>query len=63
MKHIRETVENRFRVSRLWHKDTLIESIRQAAVYPSLKGLSEESIMGVIHANPAVYIFRDYICS
>ena len=63
LRHLRDVIENRFQVSRVWRKDFLVQSVREAAVYPSLKGLSVESIMAVIHAKPTVYAFGDYVCS
>ena len=56
-------MENRLLVSKVWAKHLFVQSVKDAAVYPSLKGLSDESVMAVVYADPKIVCVGDYICS
>ncbi len=63
LKQIREAVENRLAVSKVWERRRFIQSVKSAAVYPSLKGISDESVLAVVYADPKIVSVGDYICS
>lgn len=63
LRHIRDALQNRFAISRIWHCTKLIESVKAASVYPSLKGVSDETILAVVYADPGIVVFGDYISS
>ena len=62
LEQLRRILANRFAESVIWHRDLLIQTIRNAPVYPTFKGLSVDSIMAVVVADPKVRVVGDYIC-
>lgn len=59
---VKQLIKSRFADSVVWHRDALLASIRSAPVYPSLQGLSDDSIMSIISADAQVHVIGDYVC-
>lgn len=60
--HIKRILENRFAESVIWHVDVLLESIRKVPVYPTLQGISRDSMLAVILADRRINLIGDYVC-
>jgi hypothetical protein len=59
---LREAVESRAQTNPIWTRKQLIESVRSAMVYPSLRGLSEASIMAIVVSRADFFVTGEYIC-
>ena len=58
---LRNAINDAFVYSQVWTSSDLVEYIRKTNVYPSMRGLSTDSILAVAFANPNVTASKSYI--